>query len=282
MAALLWAGLGMALATPANAHRIEKRFPVDVRPMINVRNDHGRVTVKSWQKSEVLIVATHTSNKIEVDATQAGNRIDVITHRLEDNLPVAEQRAEYEITVPEDSELQVRTDSGNVYVERVFGDMTIDTVMADIELQEVSGYLFIKTVSGSFLCVRCAGPRLEITTVGGYVRLLQPVTSNVRVTTNFGDIFFNGDFLRGGNYLLQTGSGKIDVVFSQTDSVELVANTVYGKVEKDPNLNLLPPTHGRRSGTPSNAKSLLGTFNEGLAKVELKSFNGRITLRRRD
>jgi hypothetical protein len=82
--------------------------------------------------------------------------------------------------------------------------------------------------------------------------------------------------------LLQTGSGKIDVVLSESASVELVANTMFGKVEKDPNLNLLPPAHSRRSGAPSNAKSLLGTFNEGLARVELKSFNGRITLRRRD
>ena len=278
----LVAALALALATPAFAHRVEKRFQVDVRPMINVRNDHGRVTVKSWKKSEVLIVANHTSNRMEVDAQQAGNRIDVITHRLEENIPATEQRAEYDIIVPEDSELQIRTDSGSVYVERVFGDMTFDTVMADVELQEVSGYLVIKTISGSFVCVRCAGPRLEITTVSGYVRLLQPVSSNVRVRTTTGDIFFNGDFLRGGNYLLKTGSGKIDVVFSDTDSVELLANTIYGKLDKDPNLTLRPPAHNRRSTAPKGAQSILGTFNEGLARVELSSFNGTITLRRRE
>jgi DUF4097 and DUF4098 domain-containing protein YvlB len=280
-AAPLVAALTLALAAPAAAHHVEKRFPVTVRPMISVRNDHGTVTVKSWQKSEVQIIANYTSDRVEVDADQAGNRIDVITHRLAENVPAAELRVEYEITVPEDSELQIRTDSGNVNVERVFGDMTFDTVTANLELKEVSGYLVIKTMSGSLLCDKCAGPRLEITTVSGYVRLLQPVSSNVRVRTTTGDIFFNGDFLRGGSYLLKTGSGQIEVQFSDTDSFELVANTLYGKLDKDPSLNLQPSAHSRTSAVPKGVQSFAGKSNEGLAHVELSSFNGTIRLRKR-
>jgi DUF4097 and DUF4098 domain-containing protein YvlB len=276
------AALALVLATPAFAHRVEKRFAVDVRPTINVRNDCGRVTVKSWQKSEVLIVANHQSDRIETDAKQAGNRIDVTTYRLVANLPVAEQIAEYDITVPEDSELQIRTESGTVYVERVFGDMTFDTTTGDLDLHEVSGYLMIKTIAGSLVCTRCAGPRLEITTVSGHVRLLQPVSSKVQVRTITGNIFFNGDFLRGGSYLLKTGSGQIDVLFSDTDSFELVADTLYGKLDKDSSLNLRPPAHNRRGNPPRGGNTILGTFNEGLARVELSSFNGTIRIRRRE
>ena len=46
VAALLLLGL----AAPAAAHRMEKRFPVEVRPVVTIRNFHGRINVKSWQK----------------------------------------------------------------------------------------------------------------------------------------------------------------------------------------------------------------------------------------
>ena len=99
--------------------------------MVTVRNFNGKIAVKSWQKNEVVVVADHTSEKTEVDADQAGNRIDVITHHVVQNATPDELLANYEITVPEETELQVRTDSGWVIVERVAGDMTINTVAAN-------------------------------------------------------------------------------------------------------------------------------------------------------
>ncbi|HLE36979.1 MAG TPA: hypothetical protein VI699_07515, partial [Candidatus Acidoferrales bacterium] len=144
-AAALSAALLLPLALPASAHRIEKRFPVDGRPVVIVRNAHGRIDVKSWKRMEVVVVGTHTSEKNEVESKQIDNRIEVNTRLKGQNLTPAEMEANYEITVPEETELQIQTGSGTVIVERVYGDMTFDTVAADVQLQEVYGFLMVKT-----------------------------------------------------------------------------------------------------------------------------------------
>jgi DUF4097 and DUF4098 domain-containing protein YvlB len=278
-ASLLAAGFALLLASPAFAHHMEKHFTVNGRPVISVRSSHGRISIKSWKKAEVVVVGDHTSTKVEVDTEQAGNRIEVATHALNDNLTSAEMEANYEITVPEESELQIRTDSGVVVVERVYGDMVFDTVAANVQLEEVGGYLVVKTVGGSVICTRCLG-RIDVNSISGNVELLQPQMENVHVQTTSGNILFDGDFLRRGIYILKNYSGVIEVRFSDTDSFDLTATSMKGNVENQAKLK--PDPHGRRFNTPQQAKSLFGTFNEGHAKVDLSSFSGTIRIRKRD
>jgi DUF4097 and DUF4098 domain-containing protein YvlB len=269
----------LLFAGPASAHRLEKHFTVHGRPVITVRNAHGRIEVKSWKNSEVVVIGNHTSDKVEVDTEQAGDRIEVLTHVLTEKVTPADLQADYTLTVPEESELRVRTDSGNVVVERVFGDMTFDTVSADVQLQEVAGYLVIKTIGGSVVCARCAG-RIDVNSISGNVRLLQPQLDSVRVQTSSGNIFFDGNFLRQGIYILKNYSGLIEVRFADTDSFDLSASSLYGTVENQANVK--PDTHGRRHTPARFAKGLFGTVNEGHAKVELSSFNGTIKILKRE
>ncbi len=265
-------------APAASAHRMEKHFTVGERPVIMVRNSHGRVEIQSWKKPEVVVIGNHNSNKVEVDTEQAGNRIEVTTHVLDENVNPADVQADYQITVPEESELHVRTDLGEITVERVFGDMTFDTVAADVQLQEVAGYMVVKTIGGSVLCARCAG-RIDVRSISGNVRFLQPQMDNVRVETTSGNIYYDGDFHRGGIYSLKTGNGLLEVRFADTDSFDLTAATVNGRIENQAKIK--PHTHERRS--PSRfGTSLVGTFNDGHARVELSSFSGTIRILKRD
>ena len=279
-AGVVAAFLLLSLASPAFAHRIEKRFTVETNPVVSVRNKSGRITVKSWQRPEVLVVATHVSQKTEVAAEQMGNRVDLVTHLLSENVSAAELEANYEITVPEQAELQIRNDSGDVVVEHVSGDMTFDTVAAGVELQEVAGSLVVKTVSGSLTCIRCAG-RIEVNSISGSFRLVQPVSSNVRAQTYSGNIFFDGAFQRGGTYILKNYTGTIEVLFSQSDSFDLSANSMQGTVENDA-APLKPFTHGTQRSVPRFAGSFVGTYNQGQARVELSSFSGTIKIRKRE
>lgn len=284
--ATAWAATAILLlvaAPAAFAHRLEKRFDVSMRPVVTVRNDSGSVTVRSWPKNQVLVVATHESEKIEVDADQRGNRIDIVSHVLNQSLTPKELEAKFEITVPEETELQIKNDAGTVAVVRVSGDMTFETVLSDVNLEEVAGYLVVKTVSGSLLCMRCAG-RLELSSISGNLKLIQPVSSNVRAQTYSGSIFFDGDFLPGGTYVLKNHRGPIEVRYVDSDSFELRATSIYGKVDAEPSLTLKPPSHERRAMTGISkgvSNSLIGTYNSGAARVELTSFSGTISVRKR-
>jgi DUF4097 and DUF4098 domain-containing protein YvlB len=278
----------LLLAMPASAHRIEKHFTVQGRPVITVRNDtRGRIEVKSWRKPEVVVVGNHSTDKVEVDTEQAENRVEVVTHILNPSASPAELETSYQMIVPEESELQVHTDSGTVIVERIYGELTFDTVAADLQLQDVGNNLVIRTVSGSLVCTRCIG-RIDFRSISGNVQLLQPVLDNIRVETTSGNIYFDGEFRQRGIYVLKNYSGLIDVRFADTDSFDLSAISYQGTVENQADIkpDNHPGRHPTKSGTKSISKAarsfITGTFNEGHAKVELSSFNGTIKIRKRD
>ncbi len=213
----------LAPSAGAQTNRVEKHFNVVGKPVITVQSPGGRIQVKAWDKHEVMVVGQHSSNNVGVETEQVGNRIEIDTIAAPGETVSAEQlTTDYEITVPTESELQIRTDSGNVTVESVHGDMSFDTVAADLALSDVEGYLMIKSIGGSLICTRCAG-RLDATSISGNFQLLQPVMDNVRVQTSSGSILFDGSFLSSGVYVLKNYSGTIEVRFSGKDSFDVHA-----------------------------------------------------------
>jgi len=272
--------VGLVLsATPAHADHNEKHFSVKNKPMVTVRNASGRIQVKAWNKNEVQVVWSNPSGKNAVDTEQAGNRIEVLTRATDENVSPEDLKIDFEITVPAESELSVRTNSGNVTVDSVHGDMTFDTVGANLQLSDVDGYVLIKTMDGSLVCTRCAG-KLEANSISGNVQLLQPALSSVRVQTSSGNIMFDGDFLSSGVYIMKNFSGTIEVHFSSNDSFDLNATSLKGSVINQASFK--PDTHGSTYPPSRWGQSLFGTMNDGHAKVELSSFSGTIKILKRD
>jgi len=264
--------------SPLYAHHLEKQFTVQAHPLITIHNPSGRVTISSWDKPEVMVIADHGSEKIEVDAEQNGNRVDVVTHQLAEDISPAELRANYVITVPEDSELQIHNDSGAVGVSKILGDMNVETVAAGVDAEDIGGYLVVQTVGGAFACTRCSG-RIEVHSISGDVRLVDDHSANIFAQTSTGNIVLDGDFLPNGIYRLKNYSGAINVQFSPGDSFDVSATSLYGKVDNQ--AKLIPPHHPNQR-PPRYARSLFGSFNQGRAKLELSSFNGTINIHKRD
>ena len=272
------AGLILA-AAPAQADRIEKHFPVQNKPKITVRNSSGRIQVKAWTKSEVLVAWTNKSGRSVVETEAAGNRVEVATQPNDDGVSADDMKTDFEITVPVESELSVRTDSGNVTVDSVHGDMTFDTVGANLQLSDVSGYMVVKTIDGSLVCTRCSG-KLEANSISGNVQMVSPTLDSVRVQTSSGNILFDGSFLSRGIYIMKNFSGTIEVHFSSSDSFDVNATSLKGDVINQATFK--PDTHGSPHPASKWGHSLFGTLNEGHAKVELSSFSGTIKILKRD
>ena len=272
----------LMLAAPAAAQtrRWEKRFTVSGKPVIILRNPSGRVHVKASDRNEVVVSAQLSGSRVVIEAEQADNRVELATQVVgpQPSSP-ADLRADFEITVPTETELQVRTDSGSVVVESVHGDMSFDTVAADLALQDVEGILAIKSVGGSLVCTRCAG-RLDATSISGNFNILQPQLNHVRLQTSSGNIFFDGDFLSRGIYVMKSYSGTIDVRFSDQNSFDVRATSLYGLVVNQ--APVVPDTRRPASPPPSMARSLVGSVNQGQARVELSSFNGTIRISKRE
>jgi len=272
------AGVFLA-SSPVRADRVEKHFLVQAKPKINLRNSNGRIQVKAWTKNEVLVAWTNPSGKTSVDTEQAGNRVEVYTEENGEAVLGDNNKTDFEITVPVDSELSVRTDSGSVTVESVHGDMTFDTVDANLQLTDVDGYMVVKTIDGSLVCNRCSG-KLEANSISGNMQLLAPTLDSVRVQTSSGNILFDGSFLSRGIYIMKNFSGSIEVHFSSNDSFDVNATSLKGDVINQATFK--PDTHGSSRPASKWGHSLFGTMNEGHAKVELSSFSGTIKILKRD
>src|SRR6266403_1196982 len=115
---------GLPAAGAAASQHVERHFAVNTRPVVVIHN-----------------VASQTSDKIGFDMEQAGDRIDVTANILDASAQATELAASLQLTVPEETELQLKTETGLIYVEQVMGDMTLESVAGDVHLKEVSGYI---------------------------------------------------------------------------------------------------------------------------------------------
>ena len=267
----------------AAGQKIEKHFSVKGRPVVMIQNvANGRIEVKSWKNSEVVVSASQSSDKIGLDMEQADERIEITANILDPSAQQSDLTENIQLTVPEETELQIKTQTGLIYVEQVIGDMKLESVAGDVHLKEVSGYIIVHTTGGSLVCTQCGGKFLEFNSISGSAQVLQPSLSRVDLRTTTGNILFDGDFIRTGIYTMKSGRGLVEVRFSGTDSFDLNAQTSSGTVDNRAEAFLKPDTHGFRRSASKYAKGLFGTVGNGLAKVELSSFSGTVRILKRD
>ena len=278
-AAFLFSGVP---ARAAARQHVERHFAVKGRPVVVIHNvANGRIEVKSWKNPEVDVMASQASDKIGFDMEQAGERIDVTASILDASAQPVDLETSLQLTVPEETELQLTTETGLIYVEQVMGDMTLESVAGDVHLKEVSGYIIVRTTGGSLVCTQCAG-KLDFKSISGSAQVLQPALTNVSLFTTSGNILFDGDFVRTGLYTMKSGKGLVEVRFSGNDSFDLKAQTAMGTVDNQASAFLKPDSHGVKRLASKFTKGLFGTVGQGLAKVELSSYSGTIRILKRD
>src|SRR5712664_1308226 len=119
----------------AAPQHFERHFAVKGRPVIGLQNvANGRIEVKSSKNPEVIVSATQASNKIGIETEQAGERVDITATVLDNSPPANELEANFQLTVPEEAELQLRTQTGRVHVEQLTGPTPLPTVPRDLHL----------------------------------------------------------------------------------------------------------------------------------------------------
>lgn len=274
--------LGSAPSWASGPETQEQHFPVKNRPVVVLQNIvNGRIEVKSWKNPEVVVSSTYSPSKVEVDIEQAGDRIDISSSALTDSTEPHDSEANFQLTVPEQTELQLKTQTGLILVEQVSGDMKLQSFAGDVHLKEVSGYIIVRTSGGSLVCTLCSG-KLEFTSISGHAQILQPSLTNVNLMTTTGNITYDGDFMRTGIYTMNSGKGLVEVRFSGNDSFDLKAETIQGTVDNQAAEYMKPDTHLAHHYKSKFTSSLFGTVGQGLAKVELSSYSGTIRILKRN
>ena len=267
----------LATAICASAdNRKEFRFTVSPGSVISITNQYGPISVKPGSGSQVIVVAVLHSDQVEIDHTQSGNRVDVLSHLLSGANADA-GRVDYEVSVPADASVTLRTSTGLLHAEGLHGDVTLESSQANVEVRDISNaHVHVRTLNGSVALNNIRNGHVEVTSVSGDVTLNGVNGLLVQVNSTSGKIRYEGEFGNSGEYMLTSHSGDIEASAPNDASIDVTARSVKGKVEND---FLLEPKH-----TPFVVRAgsaFAGTMNKAASSVRLFSFSGKIHLKKR-
>jgi DUF4097 and DUF4098 domain-containing protein YvlB len=269
--------LATCLATVAIAeNRKEYKFNVGAQANVSVDTRYGTISVKPGSTSQVVLTAT-TKDKVEVEALQNGNRVEV-NSRL---LPGADQqsgRVDYELSVPPEATVRLRSSTGPITSDGLLGDVSLEGADAQIEARNQSrGHLVVQTMSGPITLNNVHNGHVEITSISGDIHLNSVTAQLVKVESTSGRIYYSGDFGRGGDYKFSTHTGDIEALVPATASAEFNAQSIQGQVQNDFPLQPKQHSHAYVDAT----RSFFGTVGKAASGVVMRSFSGKIRLKQR-
>jgi DUF4097 and DUF4098 domain-containing protein YvlB len=254
--------------------RKEFHFTVGPGSVIAITNQYGPITVKGGAGNQVIVNAVLHSDQIEIDHTQSGSRVDLLTHLLSEANADA-GRVDYEISVPADASVTLRSSTGVLHAEGLHGDVSLEGSQASVEVRDISdAHVHVRTLNGSVALTNIRNGHVEVTSVGGDVVLNSVNGPLVQVNSTSGKIRYEGDFANSGEYMLTSHSGDIEASAPNDASIDVTARSVRGKVEND---FLLEPKHTNFAMKAGSA--FAGTMNKAASSVKLFSFSGRIHLK---
>jgi hypothetical protein len=256
--------------------RQEYRFTVGPNANISVDTQYGAISVRPGDGNQVVVLATFKPDSVEVDQQQNGNRIGIASHLL----PGANEQlgqVDYELLIPADATLNLRSSTGPLSAERLQGDLTLEGTDAEVNVRNVAnGHVHVRTMRGPITLTEVRNGHVEIASISGDVHLKSVTGPLVQVSLGSGKIFYDGDFGSGGNYKFTTHTGDIEALVPADVSADFRAHSVLGRVQHD---FPLKPRHSRFS--EEVGRSFVGTAGQSASEVVLRSFSGRIRLKQR-
>ena len=275
--ALMLALLTSATALAAGAKK-ECKYNASAESTVTIANQFGTIDVKPSSTPQVSISATPASDKVQVDCNQVGSRITAVT-RFAQNADSSDGRVDYELSVPQQTNLSIRNAQGAIHLDGVRGDLTLRGDAARVDVSNVTNsHVHIQTVNGPVTLSHVDGGHIEVLSTSGKVAMTAVSAPKLTVSTTDGDISYDGDFGHGGEYWLSNHSGAIDVSLPASASVDVDARAPRGSVQNDFPLQAAKPQPGNAL---LSGHSFAGTSNSGSSSVQLRSFSGTIRVKKR-
>jgi DUF4097 and DUF4098 domain-containing protein YvlB len=269
--------LTTCLATAALAEKT-KEYSYTVGPHANISVDtqFGSISVKPGSDNLVVVTAILRSDNVEVDQQQNGNRIEIASHLLR-GTDQQTGKVDYELLIPPDATVNLRSSTGPLSAERLQGDLTLEGAEAVVNVRNVeNGHVHVRTMRGPVTLIDVRNGHVEIASISGDVHLKSVTGPLVQVNSGSGRIFYEGDFGSGGDYRFTTHTGDIEALVPADVSADFRAHSVLGRVHHD---FPLKPKHSRFS--EDVGRSFVGSAGQASSEVVLRSFSGKIRLKQR-
>jgi len=193
------------LADAAVTETLDQTYPVAADATLSLGNINGSVTVDTWDRPEVRVVAVKRASSqedldaIEIKVTASADTVDVKTKYNRDEGSFfgrwnSSGDVKYTVTVPRGARLKdVKTVNGSIHVDGVEGPVHVSSVNGSIEANGLRHDAKIRTVNGHVVAQFAAvdaDQDIEIDSVNGKSEVVLPADANcgIKARTVHGSI----------------------------------------------------------------------------------------------
>jgi DUF4097 and DUF4098 domain-containing protein YvlB len=251
-------------------------YTVGPHAIISVETQYGAISVRPGNSDQVIVTAFQRSNDVEIDQQQTGNRIAIASHLLR-GPDQQSGRIDYQLQVPPDATLNLRSSNGPLSVEHLVGDITLEGSDAVVNVNSIeNGHVHVWTIRGPVSLTDVHSGHVEVSSISGDIRLKAVTGPVVQVSSAHGRIFYEGNFGESGDYKFLTHTGDIEASVPMDVSASFRAHSLLGRVQHD---FPLQPKHSRFH--EEVGRSFIGNSGQASSEVVLRSFSGRIRLKQR-
>jgi DUF4097 and DUF4098 domain-containing protein YvlB len=223
---------------PRETETVDRTLSLPAGGTLRLKTFSGRVNITGTGGSQVVIKAVRRATRerlddIRLEITQSGNVIDIdANHRVRERRNDNVVETDFDIQVPSEVRLDLRTFSAPITVSNVGGDLVVEGFSSEIRLTDVSGPKRVKTFSGEVMVQArnwTDGDDMTVNTFSGDVTLRLPESARGDITFDSFSGGFNSDLpvtlssssrrnfrgaLNGGgssNFRLNTFSGSVRI-----------------------------------------------------------------------
>jgi DUF4097 and DUF4098 domain-containing protein YvlB len=230
---------------------VNESRPIKADGEVRIDNVAGSIKLKAWDKNEVSITGTlgPLVQRLEINSSDAGVEIRVILPHNSHSDDSCDECADLEIQVPKGAHLEASTVSADLQTSGMSGPVQLGTVSGSVTLTSSSNHIDLRTVSGDITVVGSAkGAQVMANSVSGTVRLSEVDGSvdaenvsgeiklvshhvnTVKLSSTSGDLTFEGDLLKGGNYDINNVSGDVDLMVGSSPDARFDVSSFSGDI----------------------------------------------------
>ena len=187
---------------PRETENVDRTLSLAAGGTVRLKTFSGRVNITGASGNQVVIKAVRRATRerlddIKLEITQNGNVIDIdANHRIVERRNDNVVETDFDIQVPNQVKLDLRTFSAPITVTSVNGDVEVEGFSSEIRLSDVSGPKRVKTFSGEVHVEARSwndGDDMNVTTFSGDVTLRLPDTARGDITFDSFSGAFNSD-----------------------------------------------------------------------------------------
>lgn len=283
------AAFAAILASAPSAHAqqaVERRAQLDADGYFRIWNPAGSVRVSTWDRDTVWLRGT-----LDAGARRGfyfGSAGPAGKMGVQTGAP--EARADFEVVLPRNATVWIKTTTGSIEVEGVGGGVDAYSVTGEVRVNGDPRTLFVESMAGAVRVVgvpgtlraktgggaivfRGSSPDVTLATVSGELVLEGGAVRRGILESVSGAVRFSGGLERGGSLSIQTHDGAVDLALPRDVDADFVVTTLDGKLTQ----RLVRESPGSVSGPRGREQQF--TAGAGGAEVRVRTFSGAIVVR---